>query len=69
MKKTELNTDLMQNENAVKNAHAAFLQEDKDRPCRCLRSNDNHPERLGGSCGLLWHELDIPAERAQAFIK
>lgn len=37
------------------NAHTAFLQENKDRPCRCVRPYDNHAERSGGSCGLLWN--------------
>lgn len=37
------------------NAHAAFLQENKDRPCRCVRPYDNHAERSGGSCGILWN--------------
>lgn len=27
----------------------------KDRPCRCVRPYDNHAERSGGSCGLLWN--------------
>ena len=36
-------------------AHTAFLQENKDRPCRCVRPYDNHAERSGGSCGLLWN--------------